>query len=178
METMLLRLFQSQVLLQCEFALAAAREINESLAQRSPESISQTFFCIHNFLNATANISKALWGTKGRMNSERQELRDSIGVTDVSPLHEVDMRNNFEHYDERLDRWWKDSTHHNCVDLNIMPRSAIEGVDDNDVFRMFDPQTTDLIFWSERFNIQMIVNEIQRILPKLRIEAAKPHCQK
>lgn len=177
MEIMLLRLYQHQVLLQCEFALVAAEEINAGVAQRSTDSIHQIFYGIQNLLNAAANISKALWGTRGKRDLERKPLRDSIGVTNASPLHEVDMRNNFEHFDERLDRWWKDSPHHNYIDLNIMPRSAIGGVDDSDVFRMFDPATTDLIFWSERFNIQAIVNEIQRILPQLRIESEKPHWQ-
>ena len=178
METMLLRLYQNQVLLQCEFVLTAANEVNVGLAQQDTNSIHYIFYGIQNLLNAAANISKALWGAKGKMSLERKELRDSIGVTDASPLHEVDMRNNFEHFDERLDRWWKDSPRHNYVDLNIMPRSAIAGVDNNDVFRVFDPKTTDLIFWSEQFNIQAIVNEIQQILPKLKIEAAKPHWEK
>ncbi|MFC2034166.1 hypothetical protein ACFLTT_02015 [Chloroflexota bacterium] len=168
-------MYQRQVLLQCEFALIAIEEINAGVAQRSTDSIHQIFYGIQNFLNAAANISKAFWGTKGKRNLERKALSDSIGVTNTSPLHEVYMRNNFEHFDERLDRWWKDSSHHNYIDLNIMPRSAIGGVDDNDIFRMFDPTTTDLIFWSERFNIQAIVNEIQRILQKLKIETAKLH---
>jgi hypothetical protein len=178
METMLLRLYQHQVLLQCEFALIAFKEINAGLAQPGTDSIHRTFYGIQNLLIAAANISKALWGTNGKRSLERKELRDSIGVTNASPLHKVNMRNNFEHFDERLDRWWKDSPRHNHVDLNIMPRSAIGGVDDNDVFRMFDPTTTDLIFWSERFNIQAIVNEIQRIFPKLMIETTKPHWEK
>ena len=63
---------------------------------------------------------------------ERKELRESVEVTDKSQLHNVGMRNNFEHFDERLDRWWNDSSRHNYTDLNVMPRAAIKGVDDND----------------------------------------------
>ncbi len=51
-------------------------------------------------LNARANISKALWGSGGRLASERAELRASIDVSDDSPLRYVGMRNKFEHFDE------------------------------------------------------------------------------
>lgn len=176
METMLLRVYQSQVRLQCEFVLRAASDINNGLSSEDNEAI---FYGIQNFLNAAANISKALWGgTKGKMACERKELRDSIGITDASPLHEVGMRNNFEHFDERLDRWWEKSSHHNHLDLSVVPRTAIRGIDDIDMFRTFDPQTTDLVFWSEKFNIQAVVNEIQRILPLVKTEAEKPLWQK
>ena len=175
MDIMLLRLYQQQVLLQCEFVLAATKEIDAGLAQAGSNSNSQVFYGIQNLLNAAANICKALWGAKGKRSVEREALRASIGVTDASPLREVGMRNSFEHFDERLDRWWQDSPRHNHVDFSIGPRSAIQGFDDNDVFRMFDTGTTEVIFWSERFSIQAIVDEIQRILPKLSIEATKPH---
>ena len=57
-------------------------------------------------LNAGANISKAFWGSGGKLAVERKPLRDSIGIDDKSPLRAVTMRNNFEHFDERIDRWW------------------------------------------------------------------------
>ena len=80
------------------------------------------------------------------------------------------MRNNFEHLDERLDQWWKESNRHNHVDLSIGPRSMISGIDDIDMFRAFDPRTADLAFWGQSFNIQAIMQEVQRILPKLKEE--------
>lgn len=85
------------------------------------------------------------------------------------------MRNNFEHLDERLDRWWSDSQSHNICDMNIASRQSISGIDSLGWFRNFDPQTTDVTFWSEDFNIQRIVDEAQRILPKLQEEANRPH---
>lgn len=169
---MLLRIYQQQVLLHCNYVFMARKQINDGLARRDPEAI---FFGVQNLLNAAANIAKALWGERGKMSAQRKELRDSIGVGDDSPLHEVDMRNNFEHFDERLDRWWNESTDHNYVGFVIGPRSAISGMDEKDILRHFDPATTNVIFWSQRFNIQAIITEIERILPKLRTEASKPH---
>lgn len=176
MDLMLIRVFQRQIYLQCRFLMTSALELNSGLRVRNTEYV---FYNIQNILNAGANISKAMWGQRGRKLEERRPLRESIGVGDDSPLRQVAMRNNFEHLDERLDRWWAESVHHNHADMNIGPKDrSIVGLDRIDMFRLFDPQTTDLTFWGEEFNIQEIVNEVSRILPVLEVEASKPHWQR
>jgi len=178
MDVMLLRTFQRQVVLQCEFMLLAAAELNEALKDGTSavqQTTTRVFFSIQNLLNAAANISKAFWGQRGRFAAERQALRDSVGIPDTSPLRDVNMRNNFEHLDERLDKWWAESARHNHADLNIGPIGAIAGLDDIDMFRLFDPHSTEIVFWSQRFNLQSLIDEVQRVLPTLRAEAAKPH---
>jgi hypothetical protein len=172
MEPMLLWIFQYQVLSQCEFLLISAEDVNIAL---KTSDVKRTFCALQNLLNAAANISKALWGQAGRFAVQRKDLRDSIDVSDSSPLRTVTMRNNFEHFDERLDRWWNESKRHNFADLNTMPKASISGIADIDRFRMFDPSSTDLHFWGQDFNIQKITNEVQRILPKLREKANEPH---
>jgi hypothetical protein len=172
MDIMLLRVFQQQVLHQCDFMLLAANEVNSGLQQ---QNLTMVFFGTQNLLNAVANISKALWGQRGKFSEARKDLRDSIGIGDDSPLHQVTMRNHFEHFDERLDKWWSDSKAHNFMDFNLAPRSSVAGIEEIDWFRIFDPKTTDMTFWSEDFNLQQLINEVQRILPKLKEEANKPH---
>lgn len=171
MDTHLLRVFQIQVIAQCRFMLRAADDINNAL---KVGDINGTFYAIQNCLNAAANIAKALWGQGGKFADQRKPLRDSIGIDDGSPLRQVLMRNNFEHFDERLDRWWKNSKRHNFSDFNIMPANAIAGIDEIDSFRNFDPKTTDLSFWGQQFNLQNLINEVRAILPRLEPEASKP----
>jgi len=77
------------------------------------------------------------------------------------------MRNNFEHFDERLDRWWQQSTNHNRIDLSVGPKHMMPEFPDIEQFRAFDPVTTELAFWGQTFNIQEIVNEVHKIGPKL-----------
>lgn len=172
MDRRLLREFQSQVLLQCEFMLRASNDLNAALSTPSFDTAKAVFYAIQNFLNAAANISKALWGEGGRWAGPRQPLRDSIGITDASPLHAVTMRNNFEHFDERLDTWWRDSSRHNLADVNVTS-GGIVGFDDIDILRLFDPITTDVIFWGQRFNLQKLIHEVGCILPRLTAELAK-----
>ena len=175
MDTFLLRVFQTQVATQCHFMLRAAEDINKALKASDTNGV---FYGIQNCLNAAANISKAFWGQGGRFAEQRKALRDSVGVSDDSALRYVVMRNNFEHFDERLDRWWKESKRHNYSDLNIMPADAIAGIDETDSFRNFDPKSTDLSFWGQTFNLQDLINAVRTILPKLEVEANKPHWDK
>jgi hypothetical protein len=173
MDPMLLRMFQRQLELQCRFLLLAADDLNRGL---KVQDFTRIFFALQNLLGTAANISKALWGVKNKKPKfDRKALRDSIGITDESPLNDATMRNNFEHFDERLEKWWESSKDHNTIDLSVVPRSAISGIEPINWFRNYDPTTTDVTFWSEDFNLQALVNEVKRILPKLQEEAAKPH---
>jgi hypothetical protein len=171
MELMLLRQFEQQVLNQCEFVLMAANEINAALKARH---LKRVFFGLQNLLTAAANISKALWGQAGRFALERKDLRDSIGVADDSPLRRVTMRNHFEHFDERLDKWWRESgERHVMIDFCVMPKSAVQIMDPLTWFRVFDPVSANVYFWSEEFNIQELITEVQKILPRLQAEVSK-----
>ena len=158
MDLMLLRVFQRQVGLQCRYLLLAAEDVNKGLQQ---QDIEYTFYALQNLLNAAANISKALWGTKGKRADARKELRDSIGIADDSPLRDPDMRNNFEHFDERLDKWWKDSSRHMHVDFVVGPKNMVSVGDETDQFRIFDPDTMDMVFWGQAFNIKKLIRRTE-----------------
>jgi hypothetical protein len=152
----------------------AADDLDVALDQRNSNcTADDIFYALQNLLNAAANISKALWGSRGKYRGERKELRDSIGVEDASPLFAVTMRNHYEHFDERLDRWWNESKGPQYVDLNVSSRSDISVVDKNNWFRNFDRKTRQLTFWEDDFDIQGIIEEVRRILPKVQEEADK-----
>ena len=109
------------------------------------------------------------------MSLERKPIRDSIGVANNSIFKTTSMRNNFEHFDERLDKWWAESQNHNNFDFSVMPKSAVKGIDPIDWFRVFDPASGDMYFWNQEFNLKNIISEVKEFLPKLEKEANKPH---
>jgi hypothetical protein len=129
--------------------------------------MARVWFAIQAALNAAANVSKSLWGQRGRLSDRRKELRESLGVAEDSSLRGVYMRNHFEHFDERLDEWWEKSVRHNVVDhcvgdvqVNVVDLDLI------DTFRNYDPRTGDLIFWGDRFNLKDLEREISGILQR------------
>jgi len=173
MDLLLLRAHQIQIKHQCHAALNASEQANAALRARDQELF---WASIQNFLTAMANISKACWGQRGRLSAERADLRNSLSIADDSPLASTDLRNHLEHYDERLDRWYRESVRRNYVDFVIGPRArTLAGIDERDIFRFFDPETNEVIFWGEHYALQPLVDEIVRLLPIVTVESSKPH---
>ncbi len=87
------------------------------------------------------------------------------------------MRNHFEHIDERLDKWWAESSSRNHLDRLVGLPGMIVGPKEKEFFRRFDPSTGIASFWGDDYDIKSIVEEVKRIYPLLQAEAAKPHWQ-
>jgi hypothetical protein len=104
------------------------------------------------FLTGAANVAKLFWApddrrTAGAWRERGRILRVSLNVQDGSVLQQKGFRNDFEHFDERLEKWLTDSPNRNMIDRNVGPKGAIAGFQDREFMRGFD-QTT----WSITFN--------------------------
>ena len=161
MDQRLIEIFQLQIALQCKFLLRACEDVNRSLANNDIDGV---FYGLQNLLGAGANITKALWGQRMKLEAQRAPLRASLNVTDISPLKNVKVRNYFEHFDEKLDDWWKKSERKNYADKIIGSNDAISGLEQIEKFRFFDPRTTDLNILGQEINVQALANEAQIIL--------------
>lgn len=97
--------FQMEVNRQSKFALKALDDMDLG----HEEDNSDFWYSMQAFLSAVANISKLLWGS-GATDQQRREaqerrrpLRESLNVSDDSPLKARAFRNHFDHFDERLE---------------------------------------------------------------------------
>ena len=171
MEVMLLRMFQRQIDLQCKGAIVASNSASNSLVLGDGEG-----FWLHmqSFLTCVANISKALWGQGGTLAADREPLRQSLQVADDSPLRPTSMRNNFDHFDDRLDKWWADDPNHNFIQI-IGPRNSIVGIPQDRIIRHFDPTTAELIFFGDSYPIDEIMQAITTLRTLAQAESQKPH---
>lgn len=127
-----IKAFLFQIREQCHHALIARWLMDDPVQE-------MTWFGISAFLSATANLSKCFWGEKGKYEKERAPLRDRVGVPNDSPLRITNMRNHFEHFDSRIDKWAGSDDPRNYADLNIGAR--VEGITSGDEFRAYDPGT-------------------------------------
>lgn len=162
MEPFRLNLFQSLVRDQCFAAGLAIAQANDALAT-TPTDHDRLWASVQSFLTASANVSKALWGQGGKLADQRASLRASLGVQDDSPLRNVDMRNHYEHFDERIDRWWnrdRDGRERVSVDQSIGDIRALGQWDPLDIFRFYDTTNGQLIFWGEQFDTGALIREI------------------
>jgi hypothetical protein len=123
--------------------------------------IGRVWYPIQSFLTAIANISKALWGQHGdspkrvRRRKEREPLRQILGVDDSSPLWSTDMRNNFDHFDERIENWQG-----GFVDLGWGNPDQYVGFRLDQQWRNFDPTTLEVLFWGERYDLPLIARHV------------------
>jgi hypothetical protein len=171
MELQLLRVFQRHVADQCRFALSGVEVLDLGLSSESQDFV---WIGCQQFLVGAANVSKALWGQRERFALAREPLRKSLQVGDDSALRNMSFRNHFEHYDERIDRWWTTSSGRNILDRMVGSPEMIAGLEDQDRFRVYDPETHRIIFWGEEFFVEPIVRELQRLSPIAESEARKP----
>lgn len=170
MNVNLLRIFQYQVLFQSEAALSASHAFIVALEEIDGKDVDtvvtgDVWVAIQNLLSASGNISKALWGSGGRHAEARRTLRESLKVADDSPLREVVLRNHLEHYDERIDRWWETSKQHHYLDMAVLDLDTVY-IEDADAFRVLDPDTLQVIFWGERFDLPGLIEAVSELQTK------------
>ncbi len=171
MDKFLLQTFQRQVEFQCQAFRVADLELRAAIIREDHVGM---WIAIQNLLTAAANISKACWGQGGKLLEERRELRKSVGLADDSPLQNVVMRNHFEHFDERIDEWWKTSKLHNMIDFCKGEHDALINIsEERDVFRNFSPRTGDIIFWGQKFSLVAMASEVEKVSLTLRQHANK-----
>ena len=186
MDTFLLRLFQRQVAAQCFAAILASETAQSALSPPAPPStpgapVTRTpphqdvfWASVQSCLTAVANVSKACWGEEGKHRKERKPLRQSLGINKDNPLRPISMHNNFEHFDERIDKWFATSSNRVHVDRVIGPPNVLGGVSDPDMFRVFDTTTAEVVFWGQRYSLKTIMDEITRVYPIAKQEGDKP----
>ena len=176
MNPFMLEMFQREVLLQCGYALRAVRDFESAVRGHNREN--DAFYHAQMMLLAYANISKLLWAqSEGDTRDKRLVLRQSLDASDFFQQSERTMRNHYEHFDERLDRWGKQSIPGAVrnIDRNVIPIGMLGTFSraEKDVLRHFDPHTRDLIFWGDKLNVNDFVAEINRLRNRT-MEVLKP----
>jgi hypothetical protein len=173
-DLLVLRIFQREVSYQCKFALSAAKELDIALLMGSQVEVWKH---LQTILIASASLSKMLWGSSGNKELERQSLRESLQVADDSPIRDVDLRNDFEHFDERLERWFETSENRGFIGRNIGSDTMIliGSQPPPDRFQHYDPERGLVTFWDHTIELREVLAEIVRILPLAEAESRKPH---
>jgi hypothetical protein len=160
MDKVKLNAFIIQIGLQCSFALEAYARLN---VVATTNAVPLSYAYIQSFLTAAANVSKLLWDSG--LQTERIVLRNALGVSDDSPLFGRNIRNDFDHIDDRLDTWRKRSKTYNYVDMNfrVTGNMSIKDGVPEDIFRDYDPDTKTLIFWGSKLDLGKMCEAVVQI---------------
>lgn len=118
---------------------------------------------ISNFLNSTAIISKILWGNKNNY-TEREGIRNTLNISDEMFIRNRDIRNNFEHIDNKVIKWSQESTYNHFIDRNITTGIKSESID---AFRNYDIRKKVITFNDLEYPIIKIYQELIFLLNQI-----------
>jgi hypothetical protein len=166
--------YLDEIPIQCEFAMLAVGVLNNQFdreMQSKPDRVI-VFFALQAILNHAANVSKLIWGAPGK--SAHQQWRAEritalpsvLGLDNTSPLHSRDMRNNLEHFDDRLDIWANAAAGRGTpIDMKI---GRVGGFHASDLppevyFRQYDHLQKIMRFFNEEIDMQALVTELTRV---------------
>jgi hypothetical protein len=150
--------FLYEIGVQCTFIVKADEQLQHA------QTPSERWYAIQSLVTAAANVSKLAWGYKGKRAGERIAIRQALGLTDGSPLHEVDLRNDFEHADERLEDFSRRAPGSGMLEIRtittqhgIYPPAA-------ERFHNYNPDTRVVSFWKHSLSVSALAEEARRIL--------------
>lgn len=157
---------------------------SEKSVKRSP-SDSDTFWrsqktawmYVMTFLALSANVSKLIFpsprGRKRAINRGRT-LRKLLDVNDESLIASRELRNHFEHFDERLDEYFQSPRKQTYIDKNIGEISAIKGLNRKEVFRHLDDKNQVVFFLGKEYDIKALKQELISINERV-LRNMNPH---
>ncbi len=158
--------FAHELARQARIARRAVGEIDQVVRDAQIDGIPRLpdferfWVAVQTFLGSAAMMSKILWATtrqKGitpEMEARRGRLRRRLNVVDSSPVNDKQLRNDFEHFDERLEQWWVEDDRHNIIDESWIPSSSRSpAFHTTSYMRLYDQETGVVSVFDHEVNI-------------------------
>ncbi|MFZ5802608.1 MAG: hypothetical protein ACOY3K_05820 [Candidatus Omnitrophota bacterium] len=156
--------FIGEIVLQSKIAELAAKRL---LAIKDNFDQIEVWSSIQSILVAAGNVSKILWPQK-EYAARGERLRKLLKVTEDNLLSDRSLRNHFEHYDDRIEKWFKGKSSAVYSDLAIDPLKSMRRNFPTNHHRAYDPLTQTLTFRGESFDLAAVLKELKEIRIKCR----------
>jgi len=119
----------------------------------------------------TPYISKVFWPARSAREDTVQRcahLRRELNIADDSMLRSRKARDAMEHFDERLDKWYRTSERRNFADRIIAAPGQIVGLDAGDYARHYDPESNVVTVSGDSLDFQGLVSEVDALVSVVR----------
>jgi len=117
---------------------------------------------LQNIVLQAAALSRYFWPARPGHEARGARLRTALGVEDSSPLRNRDLRNEIEHFDEKLDIYLADGIAGHIVPAYVGPLPAGDGVPKH-MFKAYYLDAGVFEMLGNRYDIQPIAAEIERL---------------
>lgn len=156
--------FIGEIVMQSKIAELAAKRL---AAIKDNFDQIEVWSSIQSILVAAGNVSKILWPSKEYVERGKR-LRELLKVDEGNLLSDRKFRNHFEHYDDRIEKWFKGTSSAVYSDLAIDPLKSMRRNVPTNHHRAYDPLTQTLTFRGESFDLAAVLKELKEIRIKSR----------
>jgi len=108
-----------------------------------------------------------LWPTK-KYKARGERLRQILSVEDDNILSNRAFRNHFEHYDERIEEWFRDTPRAVYTDLSMNP--SMQGLGADNTHRGYNQVDNTLVFRGEVLDLKKVKKALHVILDKCKLK--------
>ena len=171
MEKHLLRQFQREVERQCQFVMISLQDLEESSSNGDGKLF---WYSVQNFVVAVGRISRLLWPPDPLFPKRGEQLRESLGVGDDSPLRALGFVEHFEHFDKRLETWQVTSEHHRFFDSYTEPLDVLAETAPVDRFRGYQTEKNAILFQGEAYELGPVSRAVEELQQRAEAEMQKP----
>ncbi len=149
--------FLAEIVFQAKIVFRANERLE--LTKINSDNI-ETWLSIQSILIGAGNISKILWSST-KYKERGEKLRKLLKIEKDNPLSNRKFRNNFEHYDERIEEWFVNSNSSSYFDLAMNP--SLYHYYPETFNRGYNSFNNTLLFRGEIFEINQILIAINNI---------------
>ena len=132
------------------------------------------WYSVQNFVVAVGRISRLLWPTDPLFPKRGEQLRESLGVGEDSPLRALSFVEHFEHFDKRLETWQVSSKHHRFFDSYTEPLDVLAETAPEDSMRGYDTDRNARLFNGEAFQLDPVSQAVEELQRRAEGEMIKP----
>ncbi len=156
-------------------AVASIERVSNALEQVSRDTLgdalerldrSALLSELQNVILQAAALSRYFWPTRQGHETRAKQLRDALDVTEGSPLKNRDLRNEIEHFDEKLDAYLADGIAGCILSEFVGPLPESGGVPAH-IFRAYYLDVGLFEMLGKRYELQPLANEIVRVHDRL-----------
>jgi len=157
---------------QCTFARMAKIDLKKCRTTNN-FGLNREYYYLQSLLIALGNISRILWPIK-KYENRRIELRTILEVKDDSILRNRDLRNLFEHFDERADDWFAAEERRAFSDRNVGSKEGVATPSEKDRLRTFNPETWTLTCIGREFKLHPAIQAAYELYEKIQEKTGQP----
>lgn len=154
--------FIGEIALQAKIAKRAAERLEDT--QNNFDKI-EIWCSIQSILVATGNVSKIFWPTRKNYKQRGERLRHLLKVENDNPISDRRFRNHFEHFDERIEDWFENSSSSVHIDLAMNPSLPPNDIPPN-THRGYNSFNNTLIFKDDILDLNEILTALEEIHSK------------